>query len=312
MQFEMKEFRKKYLYIFFILYLFSANLDSFSQNSDKTIINGTVIDAKTGVPLTGTSVILAKTTVGTVTDKDGKYSIETSVKSDTILFSFIGYETESRSISKGAKQTIDVRLKLSAIALNEVIVNRGKKSYKNKNNPAVDLIEKVIDKKDANREEKYDYLEYKKYEKLQFALSNVTEKFKKGKVFGKFRFVFENIDTTKRIGNNVLPLYIKEAISDHYYRKNPEATKEIVRDEKTTNIDEYLDNKGISAHLDYLYQNINIYDNEILFLTNKFVSPIANIARVFYKYYIVDTLSVSDIKCIRLFFEPRNKSDYLF
>src|SRR5450759_5181881 len=121
MQFEMKEFRKKYLYIFFILYLFSSNLDSFSQNSDKTIINGTVIDAKTGVPLTGTSVILAKTTVGTITDKDGKYSIETSVKADTILFSFIGYETESRKISRGVNQTIDVRLRLSAIALNEVI-----------------------------------------------------------------------------------------------------------------------------------------------------------------------------------------------
>src|SRR5674476_656179 len=52
--------------------------------------------------------------------------------------------------------------------------------------------------------------------------------------------------------------------------------------------------------------------NEILFLTNKFVSPIAKNAPVFYKYYIIDTLSVSDIKCIRLFFEPRNKSDYLF
>lgn len=308
----MKEFRKVYLYIFFILFSLSPNLDSFSQISDKTIINGTVIDAKTGVPLTGTSVILAKTTVGAVTDKDGKYSIETSVKADTILFSFIGYETESRSISKGENQTINVRLRLSAIALNEVIVNRGKASYKNKNNPAVGLIEKVIDNKDANREEKYDYLEYKKYEKLQFALSNITEKFKKGNLFGKFRFVFENIDTTKRIGNHILPLYIKEAISDHYYRKDPEATKEIVRDEKITNIDEYLDNKGISAHLDYLYQNINIYDNEILFLTNKFVSPIANSAPVFYKYYIIDTLSVSDIKCIRLFFEPRNKSDFLF
>ena len=297
----MKKIRKLYLYIFFIIFSLSANLNSFSQTSDKRIISGTVIDAKTGALLTGTSVFLAKTTVGTITDKDGKYIIETSVKADTILFSFIGYETESRSISKDANQIIDVRLKLSAIALNEVIINRGKTSYKNKNNPAVNLIEKVIENKDANKEEKYNYLEYKKYEKLQLALSNITEKFKKGKLFGKFRFVFENIDTTKRIGNNVLPIYIKEAISDHYYRKDPEAIKDIVRDEKTTNIDEYLDNKGVSAHLDYLYQNINIYDNEILFLTNKFVSPIANSARVFYKYYIVDTLSEGDIKCIRLF-----------
>jgi hypothetical protein len=242
---------KKYFFSIYIFIVLSTYLNSYSQVSEKTIIDGFVIDAKTGVPLTGTSVFLAKTTVGTITDKDGKYSIETSVKADTILFSFIGYETESRKISIGVNQTINVRLKLSAIVLNEVIVNRGKTSYKNKNNPAVDLIEKVIENKDANKEEKYNYLEYKKYEKLQFALSNITEKFKKGNLFGKFRFVFENIDTTKRIGNNVLPLYIKESISDHYYRKDPEAIKDIVRDEKTTNIDEYLDNKGISAHLDY-------------------------------------------------------------
>jgi hypothetical protein len=234
----MIKFRKKHLHLFAILLFLPLNLISFSQITKKTIIKGTVIDAKTGAPLTGTSVFLAKTTLGTLTDKDGKYGLETTVKADTILFSFIGYETESRKITIGADQTINVRLSLSAIHLNEVVVNRGKTSYQNKNNPAVDLIRKVIDKKDANRESKYDYLEYKKYEKLQFALSNVTDKFKSSKLIGKFKFIFENIDTTKRIGNHVLPLYIKEAISDHYYRKDPEATKEIVRAEKTTNIDQ--------------------------------------------------------------------------
>ena len=78
------------------------------------------------------------------------------------------------------------------------------------------------------------------------------------------------------------------------------------------NLDNYFDNNGITAKLNYLYQNINIYDNEILFLKNKFVSPIAKLAPLFYKFYIIDTLSVEDFKCIRLFFEPLNKSDFLF
>jgi hypothetical protein len=42
------------------------------------------------------------------------------------------------------------------------------------------------------------------------------------------------------------------------------------------------------------------------------MSPIANTAPVFYRYYILDTLAVGDIKCVRLFFEPRNRSDFLF
>lgn len=308
----MMSFRNTYLYSL----LFSVSLSSFqysySQKPDKTVVDGLVVDAKTGLPLSGTNVFFEKTTIGTITDNEGKYRIETLIPSDKIVFSFIGYETETRNVSKGIDQTISVSLKLSSITLDEVKVNPSKKSYKNKNNPAVELIQKVIDNKDLNRKEKYDYLEHKKYEKIQFALSNVNEKFKGRNLFGKFRIVFDNIDTTKRVGHNTLPLFIKESISDHYYRKDPEATKEVIRAQKTINLDEYLDNKGVSANLDYLYQNINIYDNEVLFLTNKFLSPIAKSAPVFYRYYIIDTLSVNNIKCVRLFFEPRNKSDFLF
>jgi len=308
----MNSFIKAYLYSLLFFVALSASLDSFSQISDKTIITGFIVDAKTGEPLTGVNVFLEKTTVGTITDKDGKYRIETLVPADRIICSFIGYQTESKPISKGKEQTINMRLALSVFTLDEVIVSPARRNYKNKNNPAVELIKKVIDNKDVNRQEAYESLEYKAYDKIQFALSNITENFRKSNLFGKFRFVFNNVDTTKRIGSTILPVFIRESLSDHYYKKNPEATKEIIRAEKTTNLNEYLDNKGVSGYLNYLYQNIDIYDNEILFLTNKFLSPIAKTAPAFYRYYILDTLSVENIKCIKLFFEPRNKGDFLF
>jgi hypothetical protein len=303
---------KKYFFSIYLFIALSACLNSFSQIPEETVIEGLIVDAKTGLPIPGANAFLENTTIGTITDNDGKYRIETLTPTEKIDFSFIGYQTESRNISKSTIQTINISLKLSMIALDEIKIRSRKEGYKNKNNLAVELIEKVIDKKDDNRKEKYDYLEYKQYEKIQFALSNITEKFRQGNMFGKFGFVFDNLDTTKRIGNTVLPLFIKESLSDHYYRKDPEATKEIIRAEKTTNLDEYLDNKGVSAYFSYLYQNINIYDNEILFLTNKFLSPIAKTAPAFYRYYIIDTLSVNNIKCIKLFFEPRNKADFLF
>lgn len=294
----------------FLLCLIS--LDAYPRTNDKTIIKGIVTDANTGDPIPYVSVLLKGTTVGTITDSNGKYNIETSVQSSEIRFSFIGYEPQSRLVERGIEQTINISLRLSSITLDEVTVKPGRREYKNKNNPAVELIEKVIDHKDLNRQEAYDYLEYEKYEKIQFALSNISEGFKKAKIFGNYSFIFDNIDTTKRIGNDVLPFFIKETISDHYYRREPEAQKEIIRAEKNINLQEYLDNKGVTSNLNYLYQNINIYDNEILFLTNKFLSPIASTAPVFYKYYITDTISVKNEKCIRLFFEPRNKSDFLF
>jgi hypothetical protein len=308
----MKLLNWKYLAVVILLINLSLCPNSFSQRPEKTLIKGVVTDALTGDPIPGTSVFLKGTTTGTLTDVSGKYIIDTNVPATTIVFSFLGYQTEFRPITIGKEQTINVTLTITPTTLDEIVVKAEKKSYKNKNNPAVDLIKKVIDNKDANRQEVYDYLQYKKYEKVQFALSNVTENFRQHSPFSKFSFVFDNIDTTKRVGSNVLPLFIKESLSDHYYRKSPESTKEVVLAEKTINLEEYINNKGATAYLNYLYQNINIYDNEILFLTNKFLSPIAGTAPGFYRYYIIDTLNVDNIECIRLFFEARNKSDFLF
>lgn len=294
----------------FVLCLISKSV--YSQVSDKTIIKGTITDANTGDPVPYVSVILKGTTVGTITDTQGKYLIETNVGAAEIRFSFIGYEPETRIIQPGTDQTIDIRLRLSSISLDEVTVRPDRVDYRNKNNPAVEIIKRVIDNKNLNRKESYEFLKYEKYEKIQIAISHITESLKQAKSFQKYSFIFDNTDTTKRIGSNVLPVFIKETVSDHYYRKIPEATKEIVRANKIVNLEEYLDNRGITANMNYWFQNLNIYDNEILFMTNKFLSPIAGSAPAFYRYYITDTILVKDTRCIRLFFEPRNKSDFLF
>lgn len=300
-----------YTFILSVL-LLQASPDCYSLTQEKTIIKGLVTDASTGEPVPYVSVLLKGTSVGTLTNAGGKYLIETSVRAAEIRFSFIGYDPETRSIRQGATQTIDVKLKLTSITLDEVTVKPGKREYRNRNNPAVELIENVISHKSLNRPESFDFLQYEKYEKIQLALSNITEEFKRAPMFRKYSFIFDNTDTTKRIGNEILPVYLKESISDNYYRKEPEAKKEIIRARKAINLEEYLDNKGVTANLNYIFQNINIYDNEILFLTNKFLSPIAGTAPAFYRYYITDTITLKDTRCIRLFFEPRNPSDFLF
>jgi hypothetical protein len=301
-----------YIYCLTLLFLFAIGDDASAQVQPKTIVTGIVSDAKTGEPLAGANVVMEKSTVGTITDSKGRYRIETSNPSANIICSFIGYDSQSHPVQRGRTQAINFNLHLSSIAIDEVVVKPVRNAYKNKNNPAVDLIEKVVEKKDENRKERFDYVEYRQYEKVQFAFSNVNEKFEQNSLFKKYRFIFDNIDTTKRIGNKILPFFIREDLSKHYYRREPEAKKEITLASKTVNLNEYIDNKGLAANLDYLYQNINIYDNEILFLSNKFLSPISKSAPAFYRYYITDTLMVSDTKCVKLFFEPRNKSDFLF
>ena len=308
----MKPGNKLILSHIFILLLLSVNIKSFTQQAGITVIKGSVRDELTGDPLSFVSVYLKGTTTGTLTDQQGKYLIETRVPAETIVFSFVGYNTESRRITAGKEQNIDIVMFLSSITLDEVVVRPEKRTYRNKNNPAVELINDVIAHKDSNRPEAYDFMEYKKYEKIQFAMSNVSENMISRGSDGPLGIIYNNIDTTRRVGNNILPVFLKETLSDHYYRKNPEAERDVVTAEKTVNIDEYIDKKGITAYLNYLYQDVNIYDAEIFFLTTKFLSPVAAAAPAFYRYYLIDTLRLGDLKCVRLFFEPRNKSDYLF
>jgi hypothetical protein len=303
---------QKYLLLLYFFLILDSRANSYSQPIAKTIIKGTVLDAKTKGPLPFVSVLLKNTTVGTVTDDNGKYYIETSVNASTLAFSFVSYETQSKAVAIGKTQVINISLNPSSYALGEVIVKPAKEKYSNKNNPAVELIQKVIDKKSENRIEGYDYLQYNKYEKTQFALSKITDKNRENLLLKKFQFLLDNIDTVKQPGKQVLPFFIKESLSTCYFRKTPFDNKEVINGEKTINFEEYIDNNGVSAYINYLYQNINIYDNNIMFLTNKFLSPIANNAPLFYRYYIQDTIKVDDINCIRLFFEARNKADFLF
>jgi hypothetical protein len=301
---------KNYLPLFLTLCLNILLLKANAQ--EKAIIRGKLTDSHTGTSIPYASVLIKGTTVGTLTDGDGKYRLETSLGGGTITYSFIGYQSETREFKAGKEQVIDVRMSLSSISLDEVVIKYEKKSYRNKDNPAVALIDSVVSRKGKNRPESFDYLQYNTYEKVQFALSNITETFKNRSAFSKFSYIFDNVDTTRRIGNDILPLFIKETIVNHYFRKEPESKKDVVIAEKSINLEEYIHNKGASAYLNHLYQNINIYDNEILFLTNKFLSPIASTAPLFYKYYITDTVPVADRRCIKLFFEPRNRADFLF
>jgi hypothetical protein len=283
-----------------------------AQTSVNTTLSGVVTDAKTKEPLPSVAVSLVNTTVGAYTDMNGKYSIVTSATSYKLKFDFLGYEDVEKVIIPGKKQVINVEMTPGSIMLNEVVVRPEKKAYRNKNNPSVELIDRVIQNKSLNRKESLDFYKYGKYDKVVFSISKIGDKAKDLGIFKDFRFVFDNTDTTREDGIINLPLFIHETQSDYFYRKNPQITKEIVNAEKTINFDEYVDLRGVNSYIRYLYQNINIYDNEIFFLTNKFLSPISSGAPTFYKYFIQDTTVVDSTRCIRMFFEPRNPADFLF
>ena len=298
--------KKLFLLSFLIL---SANL-LFAQT---TAVSGTVIDAGTKKPLSFVTVSFTGTTIGVTTDDNGKFSLSSSKPVSQLKVSFLGYKDAILPIVGGTAQVVNVKLFPSAKQLNEVTITSGKKpKYRNKDNPAVELIRQVIANKDKNKPEHYDYVEYKEYDKMQFSFANVSDKITDKKFFHKYKFFLDNRDSTTVPGVNLLPVFLNEKLSQYYYRKSPEKDKTIVLGEKGVDFGGPIDNEGISQYFKHMYYKVDIYDNSVFLMTTNFLSPIANSAPAFYKFFITDTVMVNNIKVVELSFTPRNLTDVLF
>lgn len=283
------------------------------QASAQTVVQGVITDAVSNQPLQYVSVVF-KGGRGTVTDSLGHYILRSSGSNNTIQVTYVGYKPILKTITPGMTQTIDVALEIDPKAVNNVTVTTNKRApYRNKGNPAVELIRRVIANKPLNRAEHYDYVQYDQYEKLEVSVSNISDKLTSKKFLKNYQFLLENRDTTKVQGKSLLPVYLEETLSKKYYRKKPEKTKTIVTGEKRVNYGEYIDNGGVSSYLNRLYMDIDIYDNDIPLFTYQFLSPIADLAPTFYMFYIRDTVTdASGQKLIKLYFTPRNTNDLLF
>ena len=281
--------------------------------AQSTIVRGIVTDAATQKALSYVTVSFTGTTIGSYTDDHGIYSLKTTKEVKQLSVSVVGYKTSSFQVTAGVEQIINVKLVSQAKQLTEVVIKSAKKEkYHNKDNPAVELIRQVIANKAKNRADNYKYVEYKEYDKTQMSFINVSDQLSQKKFFRKYKFFLDNKDSTLLPGKTLLPVFLDEKLSQTYYRKNPEKTKTIVIGQKSVNFGAFMDNEGFGIYIKRLYGDIDIYKSNIFLVTNEFLSPIADSAPTFYKFFITDTVNVGNTKVVRLSFTPRNTTDMLF
>lgn len=315
--FIIKNLHLKYLIIYkmkiklFISTIFFFILSLSAYPAEIHTFSGVIIDEQSKEPISNATVYLLAFNTGTTTNEKGEFTLVLPVlmqEKNKVKISCVGYKSKLINILNN-NELIQIELTPDVQNLNEVLVVKQK--YKNKNNPAVELIEKVIANKSKNKKEANDYFETEKYEKVQFAISDITPSFQSKRIFKHFQFLFENIDSLQSNGEKILPMYLKEDLSTYYYQRSPRKVKEIIKAHKVVTIPG-VDNKGIEENIKYLYQDVDIYDNNISLVSNRFLSPIANSANVFYRYYIIDTIQSGAEKYSRMYFGPRNKTDLLF
>ncbi|MBU9058500.1 DUF5686 and carboxypeptidase-like regulatory domain-containing protein [Parabacteroides merdae] len=289
--------------------IFLSHAQSFTSAS------GIVKDSITGEPLPFVSVYFDGSTIGAMTDDNGTFTLQNNQGYTKLAAASLGYDTKFIDLKPGKKNdNLEVLLKPTAFEISEVVVKPKREKYTRKDNPAVELIKKVIAHKNDNRIEAKPEYQTEVYEKLSLSLDNFNPNLDKNKFLKKFKFIKNYLDTSEFNGKPFLTVSVRENLSDFYYRKSPKAEKTIVRAKRMQGIDKTLDDGGgITSNLEEIFKSINIFDNNIPILLNRFVSPLSStLATTYYHYYIMDTLDVGGDKCVDLAFVPANSESYGF
>lgn len=272
---------------------------------------GVVLDSSTGKPMEYIAVYFKNTASGCVTNFKGEFFVKDSSGADTLVVDAIGYEKQLIRLTKQTNTNMKILLEPANIELTGAVVKPKREKYRKKDNPAIELIRNVIAHKDSNRVESKDYYKCDLYEKLTLSLDDYSPDFSKRK---KLEYLKEYIDTSEITGKPILTVSIRETMNDYYYRRSPKEKKTVRKAQRHIGLDKEFDhNGGTTASLELLFTGVNIFDDEVSFMMNRFVSPISSsLAVSYYKYYIMGAVEIDGVPCIDLSFVPYNSQSYGF
>ena len=299
--------RQHLISIISILLLTLIPVKVFSQ------VTGLVVDAKTRQPLDNVNVYYEGKNTGCQTDENGRFVIREENTWNELTVSTMGYKTQVVRLKPGQKNHLTIRLQPDPRIINEVTISARRTRYSRKNNPAVDLMRKVIAAKKFNSLESHEYYFFTKYEKMTFSVNEFSDKFFEEGDFKQLRFLKDHAEICEQTGKTILPLTVDEVVSDNFFRKHPETKKQLIKGEMSKGVNE-LFNTGeiITTTLKDVFTDVDIYQNECRLLQYPFKSPIADNAINFYRYYLMDTLYIENDKVVEVGFTPNNPQDFGF
>ena len=290
----------------FILLLLQALL-SYGQR-----IRGVVTDAETGEPIPMATAAYKGHNVAVVADIDGNYSIERHVGWN-ITFSAVGYKARLFNIGPKTKEQVNVKLKPDRQMLAEVTVKAKRGKYSRKDNPAVELMKRVVAAKKKTDLGVNDYYQYNKYDKITLSLNDLKPEQLEQNPFKKHPWLLEHVEVSSVTGKNILPVSVDETVSKKIYRRDPKSEKTIIMGQTSKGLNDLFQTGDIiNTVMKDVFTDIDLYQDHIRLLQYPFISPISSEGIGFYRYYIEDTLAIERDSCIHLHFLPNNQNDMGF
>ena len=289
---------KKFLFLlsFFLLTFLNA----------QTKVSGIVIDEFNN-PVAFANIIFKGSSEGTITNDNGRFYFESEESYQTIIVSFIGYQTQEVALAASVNYELEIILKESAEQLDEVVIYTGKQSKKN--NPAIDILKKIWAKKRENGVNKFKTYKYDKYEKVEFDLNTIDSALIKSKVFKGLEFIFDDLDTSRITGKTYLPIFLNEVFSKVYGDNRLQLKKEDVLGNKNSG---FGGNQAITAFIEDLYADYDVYNNYLKFFDKSFTSPLSKTGVDTYNYVLSDSTFIDDKWCYNIIYYPRRKNELTF
>ena len=286
--------------IFLGLFLWMISF-SFAQ----TKVSGVVLD-ENKKPVPYANVAFLGTSEGMVTNEDGLFYLESKANRTVLQVSFIGFTTQEIKLEKAITYNMKVIL-ASGEELAEVKIYSAKTSKKN--NPAIDILRKIWERKRKNGLRQFKQYEMGKYEKIEFDMNTIDSAFMKQKLFKGMEFIFNSVDTSSITGKTYLPIFINEALSNVYGDNTRSKVKEVLIANKNSG---FSGNQQITSYVSDLYADYDIYDNYLKFFDKAFTSPLSRTGIDVYNYVLTDSAFIDKKWCYKIVYYPRRKNELTF
>ena len=280
---------------------------------DSTLLQCYVVDWQTGDSIPYANAVYRNLKLGASSDANGHFSIARKV-GEQLTITAIGYKPRHIKITAHTARELKVTLIADSKQLQGIVVKAKRRhKYSRKDNPAVELMRRVIAAKKQTHLENHDYYQYDKYQKVTMAINNLTPDELEGSMFKKAPWLLDQVETCPYNNKLILPISVDETLTQHLYRKSPRDEKDIVLGQSTKGISKLIQTgEALNTIVKDLFKDINLYDDHIDLLQKRFPSPIGSTAISFYHFYIDDTVYVNQDQCIRLQFMPANQQDFGF
>ena len=280
---------------------------------DSTLIQCYVVDWQTGDSIPYANAVYRNLKLGASSDANGHFSIARKV-GEQLTITAVGYKPRHIKITAHTSRELKVTLIADSKQLQGIVVKAKRRhKYSRKDNPAVELMRRVIAAKKQTHLENHDYYQYDKYQKVTMAINNLTPDELEGSMFKKAPWLLDQVETCPYNNKLILPISVDETLTQHLYRKSPRDEKDIVLGQSTKGISKLIQTgEALNTIVKDLFKDINLYDDQIDLLQKRFPSPIGSTAISFYHFYIDDTVYVNQDQCIRLQFMPANQQDFGF